>query len=189
MSAPEPTLAPGSDALGPKVLPPPGASPPVTPPGATPPAKQPAFPGLPPLPGRTTEAKRPGPKFVTAKSGKRSPSPVIQKAAAAATEAKATETQATYDAGSAPRGQNESGEERRLTQPATLAASDADASEVRLIATEPIELDDSALATYECVPAETDNLVDAVYTASVEPSARPAQAPLRPRPFVTGFVR
>ena len=188
MSAPEPTLAPGSDALGPRVLPPPGATPPATtPPATTPPAMQPAFPGLPPLPGRTTEAKRPGPKFVTAKSGKRSPSPVIQKAAAA--EAKATETQAMDDAGSAPRGQNESGEERRLIQPATLAASDADASEVRLIATEPIELDDSALATYECVPAKADNLVDAVYTASAEPSARPAQAPLRPRPFVSGFVR
>jgi hypothetical protein len=145
------------------------------------------FPGLPPLPGQTTEVERPGPKFVAAKSSKRSPAPAVAKADL--TKVQPTETQAMHDVSVAPEGYLESGQELHIVQPAALEASDAEQSEVRLVVTELIDEDAAALATYESTPAEPEHSVNDEPMHVMTSSPRPAPSALRARPLVPGFVR
>lgn len=184
MSAPEPTLAP-------QALPPLEGTPPVTEPPVKSQQTMPVpFPGLPPLPGPTTEVERPGPKFVTAKSAKRSSTAVKQEAASA--NAKATENQATHDATGKTRELAAMGQARDIVQPVALEASSVEPSEVKLIASELAEADGAALATFESVPAENNDSMGSVEAApvtSVPPASRPAQSTPRPRMIVPGFVR
>jgi hypothetical protein len=183
ISAPEPTLAP-------QALPPPGAEPPVTaPPTKSSPQSMPVpFPGLPPLPGQSTQITQPVPRFVAAKSSKRSPSaPAAEQADSPETQLAGT--QAMHNPVVAPQGSHEPGQELHIVQPAALEASDAEQSEVKLVATEPIEEDAAALATYEAASAESEQLMNVAPLTVAAPTSRPVPSTFQSRPRVTGFVR